>query len=474
MENKKTFGEYICRRRKELGLTQREFAQRLFVTESAVSKWERGLSYPDVTLLRSICEILDISEHELLTASEDTEGRRAELLAKKYLALTRNFRLAQYIFYGLILAVCLIVNLAVDHCLSWFFIALTVVGACASLTLAPALVKAYRGAWVAGGFTLFVELTLLASCLYTGGDWFLVAGMGTLLGLSVVLLPAALRSLPLPPLWQNRKTLLYFLTELVLLLLLLAVCAWDARATWFPVAAMGTIFGTTLVFLSLLMRQIPLPEGWRNRKSLLYFLAELILLLLLLAVCAWDARATWFPVAAMGTIFGTTLVFLPLLMRQIPLPEGWRRHKALAYFTLETALLLLLELACSFASRTFWFFLPGLPMTLYLAALPWAVMLLIRYAPIGGWFKASGCCGLLALYHAATPAVVERVLVLSGEEMGRPLAKFPWFTLQPGDWTTSWAIGNNINALFCLAMLALAVIYLVIGVLRRRDRLRES
>ena len=44
MENKKTFGEYICRRRKELGLTQREFAQRLFVTESAVSKWERGVS----------------------------------------------------------------------------------------------------------------------------------------------------------------------------------------------------------------------------------------------------------------------------------------------------------------------------------------------------------------------------------------------------------------------------------------------
>ena len=38
MENKKTFGEYICRRRKELGLTQKEFAQRLYVTTSADSE----------------------------------------------------------------------------------------------------------------------------------------------------------------------------------------------------------------------------------------------------------------------------------------------------------------------------------------------------------------------------------------------------------------------------------------------------
>lgn len=46
MENKKTFGEYICRRRKELGMTQREFADKLYVTESAVSKWERGHELP--------------------------------------------------------------------------------------------------------------------------------------------------------------------------------------------------------------------------------------------------------------------------------------------------------------------------------------------------------------------------------------------------------------------------------------------
>ena len=39
MESKQNFGAYILRRRKELGLTQREFADKLYVTESAVSKW---------------------------------------------------------------------------------------------------------------------------------------------------------------------------------------------------------------------------------------------------------------------------------------------------------------------------------------------------------------------------------------------------------------------------------------------------
>ena len=108
MESKKTFGAYILRRRKELGMTQKEFAEKLYVTESAVSKWERGLSYPDITLLRAICGVLDISEHELLTGSEDTKKRASERMAAKYQRLTRNYRISQYVLYGLILLGCAI------------------------------------------------------------------------------------------------------------------------------------------------------------------------------------------------------------------------------------------------------------------------------------------------------------------------------------------------------------------------------
>ena len=45
MEIRKSLGAFILQRRKELGMTQKEFAQRIFVTDSAVSKWERGVSH---------------------------------------------------------------------------------------------------------------------------------------------------------------------------------------------------------------------------------------------------------------------------------------------------------------------------------------------------------------------------------------------------------------------------------------------
>ena len=56
MEKRENFGRYIKEKRKEAGLSQKELAKQLFVSESAVSKWERGLSYPDMTLVTSLCE----------------------------------------------------------------------------------------------------------------------------------------------------------------------------------------------------------------------------------------------------------------------------------------------------------------------------------------------------------------------------------------------------------------------------------
>ncbi len=64
--DKKDFGYFIAELRKEKGLTQKELAEKLFVSDKAVSKWECGLSMPDITLLVPISKILDVTVTELL------------------------------------------------------------------------------------------------------------------------------------------------------------------------------------------------------------------------------------------------------------------------------------------------------------------------------------------------------------------------------------------------------------------------
>ena len=63
---KERFGAFISESRKELRMTQKDLAERLHITDKAVSKWERGLSFPDVTLLEPLAETLGMGVSELV------------------------------------------------------------------------------------------------------------------------------------------------------------------------------------------------------------------------------------------------------------------------------------------------------------------------------------------------------------------------------------------------------------------------
>lgn len=64
--NKQKFGAFVSALRKERGYTQKELAQKLFISDKAVSKWETGMSVPDVSLLVPLSELLGVSVTELL------------------------------------------------------------------------------------------------------------------------------------------------------------------------------------------------------------------------------------------------------------------------------------------------------------------------------------------------------------------------------------------------------------------------
>lgn len=60
------FGSFVQERRKELGLSQAELAEKLHVTAKAVSRWERGVGFPDIHLLEPLARSLDLSISELM------------------------------------------------------------------------------------------------------------------------------------------------------------------------------------------------------------------------------------------------------------------------------------------------------------------------------------------------------------------------------------------------------------------------
>ena len=65
-------GRYIAEKRKSLGLTQRQLAEKLGKSDKSVSKWERGICLPDVSVYLELCGLLGISLNEFL-AGEDIE-----------------------------------------------------------------------------------------------------------------------------------------------------------------------------------------------------------------------------------------------------------------------------------------------------------------------------------------------------------------------------------------------------------------
>lgn len=202
-------------------MTQTELAQQLYVTESAVSKWERGISYPDITLVAAICSALDISEHELITASDDMHQRQVELQAQKYRHLRSVYLWTWNGIYGATILTCLICNLAITHTLTWFFIAVTACMTGYSLTNLPLLVTKRKGIITLGSFFFSLNLLLLTCCLYTNGHWFFVSFTSLLLGFSVIFAPIVLRSLVLPKNWGKHKGLLSMGADTLLLFLLL-------------------------------------------------------------------------------------------------------------------------------------------------------------------------------------------------------------------------------------------------------------
>lgn len=303
--------------------------------------------------------------------------------------------------------VCFIADLASDGALSWFWVVLASLLTAASLTLTPALApERMGGVWTAGAFTLAIELLLGVCCLYTGGDWFFVAGMSELFGLCLLLLP-------------------------------------------------------------LVLLRLPLPEALVSRKALLCLGADLALLLGLLGVCCAYTDGDWFWITAVSVLFAASILLLPFVIRQLPLPEALTRHRAALWLgTVSLMLFVLLGAACLYDGGH-WFLLPALPMALYGLLLPWGVLVLVRYLRVGRWFRASAAVGFTALWYWLFPWVLDRVMALDGRFSDQPYSLLRPFGFDLLRWDAA-GTASNVMLLILAALILAALILAAVGILRRR------
>ena len=74
----KSMGDIICALRKEKGMTQKDLADMLNITDKAVSKWERNIAFPDTATLPKIAEIFGVSVEELMNVKSASGNRYKE------------------------------------------------------------------------------------------------------------------------------------------------------------------------------------------------------------------------------------------------------------------------------------------------------------------------------------------------------------------------------------------------------------
>lgn len=192
MDNEK-MALMIAQLRKEKKLTQKELAQRLGVTDKAVSKWERGLSCPDIAVLSPLSDILGITVTELLSGQKndsspagvetaveatlqfaDTSVRRKTGEIRKMLCMAMSLLFLTGIF------TCLVCDFAISGKLTWSLIPISAL-VFAWLVLAPAIAFRKNGILISLlSVSIFTVpfLYILERIIGTGG-MILEIGIGT-------------------------------------------------------------------------------------------------------------------------------------------------------------------------------------------------------------------------------------------------------------------------------------------------------
>lgn len=282
MEN--SFGEFLKQKRLENNLTQKELANSLFVTESAISKWEKNSARPDISLLPKLSKILGVTEHELITSSVDKQSREEKVQAKKWRTFSMSWTLFFYISYAVTILTCFICNLATSGTLSWFWIVVSALLLAFSFTNLPKLIKKHKLIFVPLSMYLSLCLLLGVCCIYTNGNWFLVATLSILLGLVIIFAPIYIFKYKIFSKIKKFNDFVSIGIDFVMLNLLLVVIYFTkingfSQNNWYLKIALPIVIGVYL-FLNILLCVRFLKINRLLKTSIILFIIDIVYLII--------------------------------------------------------------------------------------------------------------------------------------------------------------------------------------------------
>ncbi len=121
MDSKK-IGAFISERRKELSLTQLELAKRLNITDRAISKWENGRGMPDISLIKPLCDELQITVNDMLSGEKLQENEIKAKCEENIINTLDYSKKKQKRFVKIIVSIIILIVLPVIILFSMFLI----------------------------------------------------------------------------------------------------------------------------------------------------------------------------------------------------------------------------------------------------------------------------------------------------------------------------------------------------------------
>lgn len=255
----------------------------LFIAIYFASLWI--LNRPDITLLPKLAEILNVTEHELITASIDKTSREEKVQAKKWRVLSFSWSLFFYIAYIVTLIPCFICNLAINKGLTWFWIVLSALILAFTFTNLPRFIKKHK--LILLPLSMFLALCLLLGvcCIYTNGNWFWIVTLSVLFGLVIIFTPIYIAKLKIFSKIKKYNDFISIALDFVMLNILLLViytftiCNGNTNYNWYLKIAFPIVLSIYL-FLNLLLLVRFFKINRFFKTSIILFLIDILYLII--------------------------------------------------------------------------------------------------------------------------------------------------------------------------------------------------